>query len=84
MLPIYTIIDANIEIIILLLISVTSIITLNSSININVVNDIDIIITNESLNKRTAKNIITADWYNDFQTQIKNVFIFNDRPIYKV
>jgi hypothetical protein len=57
----YTKMDANIDIIILLLISVTSIITLKSSMKIKVVNDIDIIITNESLNKRTAKNIITAD-----------------------
>jgi hypothetical protein len=54
-------IEARIEIIILLLISVTSIITLKSSINIKVVNEIDMIITKESLNRRTAKNMITAD-----------------------
>lgn len=41
------------------------------------------IMTNESLNKVTDKNIMIDAWYMDFQIQIKKVLLFNDLPAYR-
>ena len=57
----------------ILLILVKVVYTLNNSITINEVNVIVTISTKESSNIVKAKNIITAPWYMDFHTQIKNV-----------
>ena len=50
--------EANMAMTIYLLMTVTSWITFNSSINIKVVNVIDMIITKESLNSVTDKNMM--------------------------
>ena len=50
---------------------------------IRVVKVIDMIIMNESGNRRILKNIITAAWKIDFQIQIRNVLKFKDLPAYR-
>jgi len=51
---------------------------------IKVVNVIDITIKNESWKRIIAKNMITAAWNIDFQTQIMKVLKFKYLPAYKL